>query len=744
MILNKQIPREFRKNFFRYIAVLILLVIGISVVTGYNCASRSVRAALSQERESGNTENGDFQTFAPLSDTQIAHIRQMGFHVEKQFYYDEKKSGKTLRLFAIRKNINCFQRVEGSSEINGDEILLDKMYAAKNDYRPGDLVTVNGSQKIVKGSGCVPDYILIISDLTSNSSNAKKFGLGFIKQSEFDQLPIEGKTWNYAFRYRENWDKHSQESHLSKLRTYLKDECQMTGFVKNDESTRVIGIFSKLDGDKSTALMLGVVIMLIIAVLFYSMTKSTIIKECSAIGTLYAQGYRRREIRRYYLKLPLILTCFGTIIGYLLGSHKMMQPLIASSYAFYCIPKVTLATSHIEMLATIVFPIVMVWIINEIGLNRILRSDPLPLIRKDIRETRGIEPKLNRFSFIHRFRIRILLKTIADNLLLICVVILSCLLMTMGFGMNDSISQYLQKVKGAVPSQYTYILNSEFDVHSNHAEKFRVQQFQYDFKTADTKMPITCYGLQNNSNYFDMNMPGDKELVLSRAAADKFGFKKGDTIKLVTADGQNHYRLKITGIYHYPIGLYAFMNMESLNRLLNKPTQSYNAWFSNKRLTIGSPYQSSLITRKQTIKSAQQYYEMTADSAKLMIAAAIVISVILMLVLFGMVIDKNQKEISMAKVLGYSDKELNRIYIGGKILVIIFALLISIPLDLALMKAIWPSLILTFRGFMPFAVSRNHIAAIVVIELAAYALIRWITAMKLKRVTLNEVLKDRE
>ena len=91
MILNKQIPREFRKNFFRYIAVLILLVIGISVVTGYNCASRSVRAALSQERESGNTENGDFQTFAPLSDTQIAHIRQMGFHVEKQFYYDEKK-----------------------------------------------------------------------------------------------------------------------------------------------------------------------------------------------------------------------------------------------------------------------------------------------------------------------------------------------------------------------------------------------------------------------------------------------------------------------------------------------------------------------------------------------------------------------------------------------------------------------------------------------------------------------------
>ena len=45
---------------------------------------------------------------------------------------------------------------------------------------------------------------------------------------------------------------------------------------------------------------------------------------------------------------------------------------------------------------------------------------------------------------------------------------------------------------------------------------------------------------------------------------------------------------------------------------------------------------------------------------------------------------------------------------------------------------------------MPFAVSRNHIAAIVVIELAAYALIRWITAMKLKRVTLNEVLKDRE
>ena len=42
MVLNRQISRKIKRNFFRYAGVFVLLVVGIAIVTGYNCAAVSV------------------------------------------------------------------------------------------------------------------------------------------------------------------------------------------------------------------------------------------------------------------------------------------------------------------------------------------------------------------------------------------------------------------------------------------------------------------------------------------------------------------------------------------------------------------------------------------------------------------------------------------------------------------------------------------------------------------------------
>ena len=298
MVLNRQISRKIKRNFFRYAGVFVLLVVGIAIVTGYNCAAVSVLEKLNDSKASYNVEDGDFQTSVVVGAKQKRYIENMGFNLEEQFYYDYEDDGSTLRIFPVRKEINKLEKTTGSADISGNEIFFDRKYGENRDYKIGETVKVADREYIVKGMGCVPDYILIISDLTSNSSDPGKFGLAFMAPRAFNRLPADKIVYNYAFKGDKNWSEKEQEDKISELRDYLKAERLMVGFLENSESTRVTGIFTKLESDHSTALALGIVVMLILSFLLFAITKADIARERKSIGALYAQGYRPAEILR--------------------------------------------------------------------------------------------------------------------------------------------------------------------------------------------------------------------------------------------------------------------------------------------------------------------------------------------------------------------------------------------------------------------------------------------------------------
>ncbi|MBW9153918.1 ABC transporter permease [Clostridium estertheticum] len=316
--------------------------------------------------------------------------------------------------------------------------------------------------------------------------------------------------------------------------------------------------------------------------------------------------------------------------------------------------------------------------------------------------------------------------------------------MTMGLGMHDSISNYLKEVKSSIPSEYVYLLNSEQKVEKGSEEKLKVSQFSYKFKEASTKMTITCYGLTNNSSYINVEPPGKNEIILADTVATKFGLKVGDDLKVDSLTGDKTYTMKIVGIHKFPNGLYAFMGMKELNALLGEKSDSYNAYFSDKKLNIDEKYVSGIVAKEDIIQSSKQYYDMTSSTVNMVIAAAVIIAVVLMFIIFEMTIDKNKTNISLTKILGYMPKEINQIYIGGKLLIVFIGIAIAIPLDYALLHSMWPSLIMTFRGFMPFSLTAGNMAIIASVEILAYLAIRVITSRGLEKVELTYVLKDRE
>ena len=60
--LNKRLPREFRKDFGKYLVIFLLLVITIGFVSGFLVADGSMIKAYNEGINKYNTENGHFRT----------------------------------------------------------------------------------------------------------------------------------------------------------------------------------------------------------------------------------------------------------------------------------------------------------------------------------------------------------------------------------------------------------------------------------------------------------------------------------------------------------------------------------------------------------------------------------------------------------------------------------------------------------------------------------------------------------
>ena len=105
--LNKRLPREFRKDFGKYLVIFLLLVITIGFVSGFLVADGSMIKAYTEGIDNYNTENGHFRTSEKMNDAQIQSVEENGIRIYNNFYLEQDlTNGSTMRIFANREQVN--------------------------------------------------------------------------------------------------------------------------------------------------------------------------------------------------------------------------------------------------------------------------------------------------------------------------------------------------------------------------------------------------------------------------------------------------------------------------------------------------------------------------------------------------------------------------------------------------------------------------------------------------------------
>ena len=114
-------------------------------------------------------------------------------------------------------------------------------------------------------------------------------------------------------------------------------------------------------------------------------------------------------------------------------------------------------------------------------------------------------------------------------------------------------------------------------------------------------------------------------------------------------------------------------------------------------------------------------------------------------ILSKVIIDKNANSISMTKVLGYSNKEIAKLYIIPTTVMVVLFILISLPIENYIMYFVFREVLLTqISGYIPYWLDPVIPVKMFCCGLGTYLVVAVAEYRKIKNVPMNEALKNVE
>ncbi|MDO4396488.1 MAG: FtsX-like permease family protein, partial [Clostridia bacterium] len=104
----------------------------------------------------------------------------------------------------------------------------------------------------------------------------------------------------------------------------------------------------------------------------------------------------------------------------------------------------------------------------------------------------------------------------------------------------------------------------------------------------------------------------------------------------------------------------------------------------------------------------------------------------------------NEKTISMVKVLGFDNGEIARLYIVATSIVLIVADAVSVFIGAAVMKSVWKVMMASYSGYFEFVMNPMDYVKMFLFVLAGYLFVTVLDFRRIKKIPMNEALKNME
>jgi putative ABC transport system permease protein len=125
----------------------------------------------------------------------------------------------------------------------------------------------------------------------------------------------------------------------------------------------------------------------------------------------------------------------------------------------------------------------------------------------------------------------------------------------------------------------------------------------------------------------------------------------------------------------------------------------------------------------------------------LFLVFGVAVFLLVIYLLSKLIIEKNAQSISMTKILGYTDGEINRLYVWMTSVVVVVSLIGTIPLVNYIMKYLFAAVLADYPGWLPYSVPFTAYIRMAALGIAAYAVVAFVQMRKVKGVSKSNALK---
>ena len=766
--LRKRLLRELKSEFGKYAVIFLLLTGSIGFVSGFLVADGSMIAAYEESFEKYNIEDGNFRLANKANKAQIKEISRAGVTLYDNFYVDQAlDNGSTLRIFRNRQEINLACLMDGQMPSGLGEIAVDRMYAQNNGMQVGDTLSGGGRSWKITGLAALSDYSCLFADNGDSMFDSVKFGVAVVTPEAFAGFHDEELIYSYSWKYDAPPADEAEEKEVSEaLMKRINREANLEDFVPRYQNQAIQFTGEDMGGDRAMMIAFLYIVIAIMAFVFGITTSDTIQKEATVIGTLRASGYTRRELIFHYMSMPLLVTAAGAVTGNVLGYTILKEVCVGMYYGSYSLPTyVTIWNAEAFVLTTAV-PFVLMLAINFVVLWRKLEFSPLKFLRRDL--SRKKQKRAVRLSplipFFGRFRLRIIFQNMSNYCILLVGILFANLLLMFGLLFPAVLNHYQEELENNLLSEYQYMLKMPYsamnedrklesllsmmyymyavETENEDAEKFSAYAL-YTPEGAYKSEEILLYGIQEDSRYIPLEVGGG-QVYVSSGYAEKFGIRPGDVVTLKEAYEDKTYSFQVTGIFDYTGTLSVFMNRKALNQTFDMDENYFGGYFSQTEITdIDSQYISSVIDLEALTKITRQLNVSMGGMMTLVDGFAVVMFMILIYLLSKIIIEKNGQSISMAKILGYTNGEISRLYILSTSIVVVLCLLISLPVEYQIMVYLFRAVMMaSITGWITFYVDPVIYVKMMALGIGTYGVVAMLEYRKIRRVPMDEALKN--
>lgn len=746
--LIRRLPRELKSELGKYIVLLVFITIMIAFVSGFLVASGSMSVAYDESFEKYNIEDGNFELAYKADDALMETLEKDKVTIYENFYIDKETDDidSTLRIFKNREEINRACVMYGRLPEEENEIAIDRMYADNNKVAVGDNIQVGGKMLTVTGLVALSDYSALFSSTSDMMFDAVKFGVAVMAEEGFDSFGEGNLHYSYSWKYDNSPkdDVEAKERSEDFLET-LSENVLVAQFIPQFSNQAIRFTGDDIGKDKTVMAMFLYIVVIIIAFIFAITTSNTISKEAAVIGTLRASGYTKGELIRHYLAMPILVTLASAVVGNILGYTWFKDVAADMYYASYSLPTYVTLWNTQAFVQTTVIPVILMLVINLAILTDKLKLSPLKFLRRDLSKRQKKKAfRLNtKIGIMKRFRVRIIFQNMPNYITIIIGIFLANVILLLGMALPALLEKFQADITSNMICDYQYILKAPVETETKGAEKYCAGAL----KTIEGRLKseeVTIFGITDNSEYISIE-PEDERVYISNAFAEKFGISEGETITLKEAYGEQEYSFEVEGVHYYPAGIAVFMRQDTFCNIFEQDEDYFNGYFSNTELDdIDEAYIAAKITVDDMTKTSRQLKLSMGSMMDMLAVFGVVMFMLIIYLLSKIVIEKNAQSISMTKILGYTNSEISGLYVMSTSIVVIAAIMLTIPIADAVMEYACAVMLSEFSGWLPYYVPFSTYIKMAAAGFLSYALIAFMQFRKVKKIPLDVALKNVE